>query len=306
MSVARLLSICAVIVTCDLFPGTAQAVHPDKHMVITRLAFSEYQDCLRTLSVEDTLSRGIGSIAEHSGLEDISPILERFFNWHFYDAYRDTDAAMGSTMLGSRKSLHHIYDERIAALLDAVNQSDEDSYYEYTGRILHFIQDMTVPAHVAPIYHYKFIWFDKSDYFDEMTEWESTAYSKTGDLCEFDRVDKQELQVQLNLILNETAFRTRKRVMQNIPAPDGHLLHGRTWEAFWVIRDPAEEDRYVDTMSGFAPYGPEGNEGFGKLCETPGVDRQLCLDFHRRSFDDVITYTVKALLTINQVRLKSS
>ena len=183
MNIARLLSVCILAVTCALHPGVVYAIHPDKHMVVTRLAFSQYRDCLRTLSVEDTLSEGIEPVAEYSGLEDLSPLLERFFNWHFYDAYRETSAAMGRTMLGSEKSLHHIYDERIATLLGALDKADAATYYEYTGRVLHFIQDMTVPAHVAPVYHYKFIWFDQSDYFDEMAEWGNTTYSKPGDLC---------------------------------------------------------------------------------------------------------------------------
>ena len=303
MNGARLFSFCALAAISGLYPFSAHAMHPDKHAVITRLAFAEYRDCLRALSVEDTLSPGVEAVAEYSGLEDISPLLERFLNWHFYDAYRDTGAAMGTTMFGSEKSLHRIYDQRIASLLDALEDADAASYYEYTGRILHFIQDMTVPAHVAPIYHYKFIWFDKSDYFDEMAEWENTGYTKPQDLCVFERVHEDDLKVQLNLVLDETAFRTRDRVRQDIPVPQGHRLHGKTWQVFWVIRDPADDDTYGDVISGFAPYGSEGNEGFAKLCGSTGDDRRLCLDFFRRSFDDAITYTVKVLLTINQIRL---
>jgi len=58
------------------------------------------------------------------------------------------------------------------------------------------------------------------------------------------------------------------------------------------------------TKSGFAPYGNQKREGFKKLCEASGSDRELCLNFFKQSFNSAITSTVKILLLINRVNIR--
>ena len=292
-----------MVVTGYGFIGNAHAISPENHRPVTRVAISAYKACTEQLAVKDTLSEGIEAIVEFSKLEDESPLIKRYFNWHFYDAYNDTEYAMGESATGARKSLHHIYDEHAEQLIEALEKNRKEDIYEYTGRLLHLIQDMAVPAHVAPIYHYKFLWFDQSDYFDEMPEWNTSPYTKPEELCRFDVAGISDMKEKLNVILDDAALGTRNRIREKILVDDGHRLTGKTWQEFWVIRNPDDDSRYSGTKYGFAPYGNEGREGFRKLCETSGSDREVCLNFFKQSFDSAVTSTVRTLLLVNSIKL---
>lgn len=287
------------------FSGNAYAISPENHRPVTRAAISAYKSCLEQLAVEDTLSEGSEAIVEFSKLEDESPLIKRYFNWHFYDAYKGTEYAMGESATGARKSMHHIYAEHADDLIDALENNRREDIYEYTGRLLHLIQDMTVPAHVAPIYHYKFLWFDQSDYFDELPEWNTTAFTKPEELCRFDEAAINDMKVRLERLMQDTARGTRERIRQKILVDDDHRLAGKTWQAFWVIRDPDDDSSYPGVKYGFAPYGDEGREGFKKLCESSDSGRDACIYFFKHSFDDAVTSTVKTLLLVNSSNLEN-
>lgn len=286
-----------------IFIGNAHAISPENHRPVTRAAFSAYKTCIQQPGLKDTLAEGVDAIVESSKLEDESPLIKRYFNWHFYDAYKDTEFAMGRSATGARKSLHHIYAERADQLIEALENNQQQDVYEYTGRLLHYIQDMTVPAHVAPIYHHKFLWFDRSDYFDEMPEWNTSPYTEPEGLCNFDAAGAGSLKQQLEMILDKTALGTRSRIREKISVDDDHRLSEKTWQAFWVIRNPEDDSAYSGTKYGFSPYGNEGREGFKVFCETPGSDRRACLNFFKQSYDSAVTSTVKILLLVNSINL---
>lgn len=284
--------------------GNAYAISPDNHQLVTKVAMIAYKNCTIQLGIMDSLTEGLDTIVELSGLEDESPLIKRYFNWHFYDAYKDEASAMGRSFTGARKSLHHIYNERSDSLIEALKKNQKDDVYEYTGRLIHYIQDMTVPVHVAPIYHYEFLWFDESDYFDKMPEWGTTSFTQAANLCLVEQVDIVGIKQRFNAILEKTAHRTRDRIREKILAEDGHRLKDKTWEEFWVLRNPDDDHKYSGTKLGFAPYGNQKKYGFKKLCEARGSDRELCLGFFKQSFDNAITSTVKILLLINNINLK--
>jgi len=295
----------AIILAGCCFIGNAYAISPEYHRTLTIAAIREYRACLEELAAQDTLAEGTTAIADFTKIEDESPLIKRALNWHFYDAYRGTEHEMGLAVTGARKSMHHIYAEHEARLIDALKKNHQDGIYEYTGRLLHLIQDVTVPAHVAPIYHYKFFWFDNSDNFDEMPEWGTSTFTKPEDLCQVDEVDISDLKERLDSILTRTALETRGRIREEIFLDEGHRLAGKTWQEFWVVRDPVDDSAYVGTYYGFAPYGNEGREGFRKLCESPGSGRRACLHFLKQSFDRAVTSTVKTLLLVNSVNIEN-
>jgi hypothetical protein len=132
-----------------------------------------------------------------------------------------------------------------------------------------------------------------------MPEWDSATYARPERLCIFNSVSIEALKPRLNRVLEATAKNTRQRIRETIPADQNHRLHGRTWETFWVLRNPADDDSYADTQYGFAPYGEQKREGFEKLCKGSEADRALCLGFFKSSFDHAVTASVKALLLIN-------
>ncbi|MDH5185320.1 MAG: hypothetical protein OEX12_15690 [Gammaproteobacteria bacterium] len=279
------------------------AISVENHQYVSQVAIRSYQQCLSKLKMQDHLQQGEAAIAQYAPLEDQSPILDRYFNWHFYDAHRDTPQRMGRTITGARKSLHHIFQLRIQQLDEAIRTTDVDNIYNYSGRVMHYIQDMSVPAHVAPIYHYKFI-LDHSDYFDSIPEWTNTDdVTLTTEACQTLNHAKKDMSTGLKTILDISATHTLFRVSSTIPAPRDHILFGKTWaSAFWNIRDPAKEADYPsDIKQGFAPYGEQGHDGFRRLCETDigSVDHKLCMNFFQASYLQAIRSSVQALLLIN-------
>lgn len=292
----------AVFLLAALTSSTALAISPDNHRSVTRSAASVYKYCLAQLGSTDSLDEGMQTIIEFSGQEDISPLLKRYFNWHFFDAYRnDEKNAMGRYFTGARKSLHYVFSERADTLVEALEKRREDAIHEFTGRLLHYIQDVTVPAHVAPIFHYKFLLYDLADYFDEMPEWKTTSYTSIPATCRVTKIKTSGLKQQLNLILDKTAFTTRERIKEPIPVQENHPLSGKTWEEFWVLRNPEDDDKYKETIKGFAPYGKQGKEGFERLCKSSDSGRDACLDFFLRSYRSAVSSTVETLLLVNSV-----
>lgn len=281
--------------------GNVYAISKEKHKVITDVAVEVYAQCIDELGVKDTLAAGLDSIAKGSKLEDDSKLIQRYLNWHFYDAYKkDPEHSMGRALTGPRKSLHSLYNKRIDFLLESLVNKDSDKIYEYSGRLVHFIQDMTVPAHVAPIFHFKFYFLGNPDYFDSMDEWETAKFVKPEELCSIDISDISNLKNYAETILVKTATDTRDNILKKIPVPIGHDLNGKTWEEFWTLRNPEHDndDSYSGIKYGFAPYGNQGRDGFEAFCKN---DKDVCLGFFQKSFNTAIASTVKVLLSINAI-----
>lgn len=107
------------------------------------------------------------TIEEHSDVEDIQPLLTRANNWHFFRS---------NTQIDPPAILSKTSERRLADLCDHFEKSVDSGFklencYEWVGRVLHHIQDMSCPAHVMPIYHVKIFSDNKADslekYFDD-------------------------------------------------------------------------------------------------------------------------------------------
>ncbi len=271
----------------------ACALHKDRHVEIISVTLQSFQLCVATRGETDLLTSGTDFIIDAAVEEDES-FTPRFFNWHFYDAYRDTEHAMGTTWYGAKTSLHDIYAQRIDELSQALEAFRAGRTYIAAGRIINYIQDMTVPAHVAPIYHYKFGWFDLSEAFGAMLRWKSQRLIWNEKACNTDALEQLDLAAAMQLLLVDTAERTRERIRAPIPVDSDHPLHGKTWEAFWVLREPGKD--YAGAPAGFAPYGEQGEDGFTRLCDS---DHAICTAFFRDSYYDAVETSLKVLLLIN-------
>ena len=82
----------AVIYGSVFMPGNVLAIHPDNHQHVTMVAASIYKECVEQSGLTDSLASGMDTIAKSSALEDMSPLVKRYFNWHFFDAYKDDEA----------------------------------------------------------------------------------------------------------------------------------------------------------------------------------------------------------------------
>lgn len=268
----------AVIALLLLAP-VAHALDAKKHAIYTQRAYELYRS-----HCQPGAPKSLGKkLAQGSRDEDEKDLIERGTNWHFYNRDQQIPTRVS---LPINRVLDRVFDYRISAMQAAFTQpsvSDEDRYY-LAGRVLHYIQDMSVPAHVVPIYHMKFLFIDDSDKLD--------AYTLSDN--DMDRVDqslrvscREMPQMKPRVLLESSAGVTLDAIQKPVPvrAIDEVLVplrdlykeqlrprdHGQAngpqqgghWGYFWCYQDmPGVEYCPTDNSwlgKGFGNYGVYGN-----------------------------------------------
>ncbi len=126
------------------------------HGDITQKAIATLNRCHISLNTKNTQQIAVGSVEE-----DTTQMPLRLTNWHFYNTYGNL--RQGPILF---ESLDHIFKIRNEQLVENLNQKN-NQIENSMGRVLHYIQDMYVPAHVVPVFHGKP--FAKSDAFDQFS-----------------------------------------------------------------------------------------------------------------------------------------
>lgn len=306
---------------------SAHAIEKTLHPRITQQAIDQLAACFPNdvdshAALDFVAPKAALIVSLYSGLEDESPRLDRARNWHFYDAFRDTDQRMRSRYgpLNVHASLHRIFARRLNDLQAAVDAQDIEAVYRLSGRVIHYIQDMAVPAHVAPIYHAKpgdswierWLIEDEPDPFDRLIGDAPVLPRMFVNSCQSLRMDNQHLRARsstqnsvgaLNQLLVDLAEETRSAIQAEIPVATGHPLYGMTWEtAFWRLRRGDPDANYPEgTRAGFSHYGVFGREGF-KLDSPqcgPHTGNNVCAEFVAARHMAVVLASLRALLLIN-------
>lgn len=137
---------------------------PITHATITRLAI---QHCKGKIS--DRICRHTHEIVQGSIDEDESPWtgFSRLRNWHFYRSNSD----LPEKVIFFKTTSEDILSDRIETLEKADRSNRK--FFNYLGRVIHHIQDMSTPSHVIPIYHgpkVPFLFKKTYDYFESFME----------------------------------------------------------------------------------------------------------------------------------------
>ena len=180
---------------------------------------------------------------------------ERGMNWHFYDSeynYEDNKPGhIGRTWYWGRKSLHKLYLKQTEKLNKSLKiKGSFESSLKKSIPILHFVQDMGVPSHVAPIYHVSW----KPDNFD--------GYGNKGKYAYIPKISRNECAQLISDIqspkdiLENLAMSTIKAIKR--PIPDSKVGANKTWEIFWNIY-PETYNNSGRVKKGFSSYGVCGN-----------------------------------------------
>ncbi len=140
----RQLLTAALFVLCSV-PSTAPAYDPHIHETIAARAVETFRACesgdRRVVAIADA---GWLAIAAASRAED-GASWTRLVNWHFVN--RSIDSAPYWRI--AEMSLVPLF-RSVAEELAAAAGNDR---FELIGRVLHYVEDVTVPAHVVPAYH---------------------------------------------------------------------------------------------------------------------------------------------------------
>lgn len=217
----------------------AQAFDPDLHRDYTRQAVEAWSSCASLLPEAGK------ALAAGTDAEDTSALTawQRLTHWHFYNR----DGKLQPFWFIER-NIDRIFAIRVDELEQLLKQERPDSLevYEQTGRVLHYIQDMSVPAHVVPIFHVA----GAADAFDSFRRSENLpTFSLSLAECQQLNADTAIDPAYLHTLLSNAAESTLHAIGQR---PPGTETHENAWQNYWVwpARDPEE------AAKGWGEYGP--------------------------------------------------
>ncbi|KQQ64395.1 hypothetical protein ASF84_25995 [Pseudomonas sp. Leaf127] len=216
----------------------AWAFDPELHRAYTRQAVAAWAGCASLLP-EVGAALAAGTDAEDTG---VLTAWQRLTHWHFYNR----DGKLLPFWFIDR-NIDRIFALRVEALEQLLQQKRPPitEVYEQAGRVLHYIQDMSVPAHVVPVFHVA----GSADPFDSFKRRESLpAFSLSLDECQQLKAETATAPAYLHTLLNEAAESTLRAIGQR---PSGPEMAENAWQRYWAwpARDPDE------AAKGWGEYG---------------------------------------------------
>ena len=239
-----------------------RAYESDIHQQLTFIAARQYNACVQSqpstprLSALDSRYIVKANVAQADG-----GFFGRIFRWPYYN--RD-DQTNQSAWWVFETRFHERFENQLSLI---ARDAKPEQQLRAVGRVVSFVQDVTSPAHVVPVYTGRWWRFSLSDRFNRYAIDPGRIEAAVAQRCA-EVVSYEESLAQL---LVDTASSTLRAVRSPI------FDYPTTWESFWRLADDADE---------FGEYGPAGN-AFGERtqfrCGAARTDaqgktrRELCL-----------------------------
>ncbi|MDQ6969953.1 MAG: hypothetical protein Q9M16_05545 [Mariprofundus sp.] len=293
-----------ILLTVLMFSSPLQALEAEHHEALTTAALLSYKTCqglfpaqLKAISANNksAIAAASGDIDRFSLLH-LRRSLSRLWNWHFYDAaLADADhpqVSIKRNWLQMNRSLHRTFVEK-TILASQRRQLADEQFFVLSGEVLHFVQDMGVPAHVVPIYHGTF----KRDDFDYYV----FSGLSGSDLSEQDLKNKCKTLVTSRQtpeqILNKLAQNTRQAIAKNIAGDTG-----KQWTMFWDLSPQAKDE----CRDGFYSYGQCGNvfdqakHQMSRLPQVCRIEAQAIEAFYAARYQEMLDASLAVLVYLNR------
>ena len=232
---------------------SASAYEGRVHQQLTFIAARQFNNCahenpqLDRFSALDTRHIVRANVAQAE-----ASVFARMFRWNYYNRKDQTNR----TSLGVIDTRFHTHFE---TLVDDTRWSgDRQKRLRNLGRIINYIQNVTSPSRVVPVYSSRWWRFSVGDRFDRRRVHSALVEEAVEDICE----EVVTIDASFQDVLADTANQTIRAVRAPI------FGFPTTWEAYWQFAE-REED--------FGEYGPAGNT-FGERTEFRcGTERCLLL-----------------------------
>lgn len=262
-----------VLIVSIAFSPNLSAYSVGNHKKISNIAINLYNKCAvqpasprwsKPLNEAEAFRLVDGSYSEDEDFFD------KGTSWHFYD--REGKIGRESilkvfSILVAEPSMHVRFNELETTAVDLVKIESLRSWHLYdpVGKMAHYLQDVSVPAHVIPIFHpFKSKISDAFDNFkinaDKVNE------SVNSNVCEF---IKELSNKSFNQILDNYADKTFEMINSDIKGlvdKKGNPVKATT---FWSLK-------LNERM--FGDYGVAGNRfGKKKVCIKSEVDEDFIL-----------------------------
>ena len=176
----------------------------------------------------------------------------RMFRWNYFDVSNESN----DTVLGMFDTR---FNSRFVTLSDQLlNAPEKRERLEAFGEVLSFLQDVSTPSRVVPVFTGRWWAFSLHDRFDRYSIDESRLEEEVGGLCQevaenLKGLEGEAEQASLRRLLGQTALSTMTAVNSDIVGMPAR------WTAFW---QPSEKE----PGGAFGEYGVAGNE-FGNRVE---------------------------------------
>lgn len=226
--------------------GLASGYEPAVHQKLTFHAAKLFNSCAEQAGSRAFTPLQVRYIANANVALADSNFLVRMFRWSYYD--RDAQHERSALWLINTRMHGHF--NRLVEAFDAADEPEDR--YRFLGGIAGYLQLMTSPARVVPVYTVRFWRWSFSDRFDNYRMDDEALEQALDDDCGF----LQDPPENFQQLLVETADAT----LQAVRSPIGGLP--ATWESFWEISDDPND---------FGQYGPAGNS-FGRKASFPCND----------------------------------
>ncbi|MBU1565520.1 MAG: hypothetical protein KJ630_07815 [Proteobacteria bacterium] len=263
------LTILFMIVALCLWAVNLSAFDGPVHGAITEAAVDVFNDAvaldpdLAKYSIDPESTKV--AITKRNKNEDnvFYPLLARLRNWHFYNANEQEDEGW------VRHFLDRIFLQKFTELDEAIISDEPADVFIKAGSVMHYIQDMSSPPHVVPVYHWKFLSMGVIEPFDAKVI-DQKKYQHKLALNQADLKAFLSWKDKLNDLLASEAGETLKVIQEEIPVADASGNKPYKWTDFWRLQgstSPACDDK--QPKPGFGTYGRFCNN-FGQKT-LPGV-----------------------------------
>ena len=232
--------------------------------------------------------------------EDIYPFHVRLTHWHFFPenaALQPRKTKVLGREFTRYPTSNRICERRVKQLEREIARGKSKGVFELIGRILHHVQDMSTPAHVAPVYH------------GPLAPDSYESYSKKHIKDRLGSVDvsshrfealRSELRGSVDLY-DKCARATLDYLYHSgreFPCSvDGGAIQAG-WDMFWARSSDKDGDRAVMGHKGFGRYGALGKH-FGKTrVEADGKAYQVAPDVFQTLHQDLVQKAVEDSLQV--------
>lgn len=257
-----------------LAPSSVQAYNEVAHQQLTFIAAKQFNNCAH-LSQQVTRFSALDTryIVRANASQADANFFVRMFRWNYYNRADQS----GRTTMGLIDTRFH---DHFEALVDETRWStDRQRRLKNLGRILNYVQDMTSPAKVVPVYTGRWWRFSVGDRFDKYPIQTAQIELAVENMCD----DILSTSASFQDVLEDAANRTIKAVRAKI------FGFPTSWESFWRFAQAADE---------FGEYGPAGNSfGTRTRFRCGGDEPCLLLDDDPLYQDFAIARQINAVIS---------
>ena len=240
-----------------LLSGGAQAYPEATLQTLTFTAAKAFNRCVEGTATPRLSALQVRNLVLGNVAEGEAGVLRQATRWGYYDRAEGEEDRRWLWLVSTR--LHDRFEDRAAKVLmqDGVRATLR---YEDLGSVLHYLQRVTIPANVVPIFHPRPWRWPSGDRFTDYPVDEARLSEAGEGLCAALAQTPEAL--TFDALLEQTAGATLDALRQPIADMQS------SWYAFWELGEPGR----------FGRYGEAGNR-FGRAANFPcGTDRCQLLD----------------------------